>query len=454
MKPYLFSFFKFYPENREEFIKIFKENFDGFNYKSEFVGDPKIIISPHATYLYSGKVAARAFNLIRSKEPKLIIILGPPHYKYFHGFAVYNGDYLRSPLGDIKISMKEVSEIKKKIYSAFLNKRMFYREHSINIELPYIQATFKNTKILPIIIGDTKRKELKYMAKYLMKVLKRKNTMLLVSTDLSHYHKLNIAKEIDENTIRILEEKRGDAFLRFRNFDKVEACGWRALYIAMLIAKKMKLKFFPVSRGYSSDYDGNRQRVVGYFSGIYYKEEKLEISGEEKREIIKIVKNSILKENFKKEKVRPTEILNRKMGVFITLKKDKKLRGCMGQLFSDAPLYKSLKNIAILSAYKDPRFPPLKAKEIENLEITVSLIFNFRQLYNVKDLDMGKDGLLIINGDKKGVLLPEIPIIYRWGRNEFLKNTCIKAKLPEKCWKDKNTSIYVFNTYSFTFSLE
>ncbi len=449
----LHPFFKYHPENKDEFIKIFRANFNGFQYYSEFVGEPTIIISPHATYQYSGKVAAKTFNLIKG-DYKLIIILGPPHYQYFRGFAVYSGEYLKSPLGIIKTDSDEVLKIKKSIFTVFLNKELFYEEHSINIQLPYIQETFKDVKILPIIIGDTKKDELKLLAKYLIKLLKRKKALLLISTDLSHYHKLNVAKEIDENTIKVLENKKPDTFLRLKQFDKVEACGWRALYVGMYMAKKMKLEFFPVSRGYSSDFDGNKERVVGYFSGLYYKKKKLKIHKDEKEEIFKIVKNTILK---KKDKVlisSENSIFNRRFGVFITLKKNGKLRGCMGNIISNTPLYKTLKRISVLSAFEDPRFEPLKSDKIKNLEINVSLIFNLRKLYNIKNLKLGEDGLLIIKGEKRGVLLPEIPALFRWDRKEFLENCCLKADLQKKCWKNKKTKIYIFNSKVLSFFLK
>ncbi len=445
-----FPFFKYHPEDKDKFKSFFHENFDGYKYFSEFIGFPKILISPHANYNFSGKVAARAFNLLKDRY-RLVIILGPPHHEYFRGFAIYRGDYLLSPFGKIMIAKKEALMLNKKVRGTFLDKRLFEKEHSINIQTPYIQAVLKHTKILPIIMGDTKKRELDILSKYLEKLTKRNNTLIIVSTDLSHYHKLKTAKEIDSKTIKELEKKRPEQFLRLKKMGIIEACGWRALYIGLKIAKKEKLYFIPVSRGYSSDFDGNTNRVVGYFSGIFYKEEKLKISKDDKEKIIEIVKASIQKREPFEMNFEKSPLLRKRFGVFITLRKNRVFRGCMGALAPKTPLFLTLKEIAYESAYSDKRFKPLQKEEIRELSVKVSLTYNLRQFYNYKNIKIGKDSILIIKGNRRGGLLPEIPLMYHWSKKELLKNTCIKTRLKKKCYKDKNVKIYKFNTYEIKF---
>ncbi len=144
-----------------------------------------------------------------------------------------------------------------------------------------------------------------------------------------------------------------------------------------------------------------------------------------------------------------TEKLAEKRGAFVTLKTHGQLRGCIGQIRALRPLSQTIIDMAQAAAFEDPRFPPLTRQELPSLSIEISVLTPFKQVQDVKEIQVGKHGLYIESGFYSGLLLPQVATEYNWDRLTFLEQTCNKAGLPKNAWKDKKTKIYVFSAEIF-----
>jgi AmmeMemoRadiSam system protein A len=145
----------------------------------------------------------------------------------------------------------------------------------------------------------------------------------------------------------------------------------------------------------------------------------------------------------------PTPTLQEKRGAFVSLHRKGELRGCIGYIHAVKPLYETIREMAIAAAFQDPRFPPLSSDELADLDIEISVLTPMRQISDVTEIEVGKHGLMIIQGNYSGLLLPQVASDYGWSREEFLSHTCRKAGLPQTAWKEKNSKIFVFSADVF-----
>jgi AmmeMemoRadiSam system protein A len=139
-----------------------------------------------------------------------------------------------------------------------------------------------------------------------------------------------------------------------------------------------------------------------------------------------------------------SETLNREYGAFVTLTENGALRGCIGYTSPVKPLYITVRDTATLAALRDPRFPAVTADELPRLAYEISVLSPLRRVTDVDNIKVGRDGLLMKNGDREGLLLPQVPTEQGWDRQTFLEQTCRKAGMDTNCWRDENTDIFSF----------
>ena len=144
-----------------------------------------------------------------------------------------------------------------------------------------------------------------------------------------------------------------------------------------------------------------------------------------------------------------TNTLNEKRGAFVSLHKHGQLRGCIGYVHGVKPLAEAINDMAIAAAFQDPRFPTLKENELSDLYIEISVLTPMKQISDIKQIEVGKHGLMMIKNPYSGLLLPQVAIQYNWDRQTFLSETCHKAGLPADAWKDDDTEIYIFSAEIF-----
>lgn len=176
------------------------------------------------------------------------------------------------------------------------------------------------------------------------------------------------------------------------------------------------------------------------------------LNSEEKKALLGLARKAILrylKDGGKAELPEGTPALREKCGAFVTLHKDGELRGCIGNMVGRGPLVETVREMAVAAAVADQRFPGVRAEEMSSIDIEISVLSPMRRITDVSEIEVGKHGILMRRDLNQGVLLPQVATEWGWGRDEFLRHTCLKAGLPADAWKDPGTSIEIFSAQVF-----
>jgi AmmeMemoRadiSam system protein B/AmmeMemoRadiSam system protein A len=433
-------------------------------------------VAPHAGYPYSGPVAAYTFAALRNqidagRHYSRVVVIAPSHYVAFGFTSVYDGDAYETPLGVVPVDKKFARQLARMSSTIRLSGEGHTPtpaggEHAIEVELPWLQKVLGNFELVPIVMGDQSYESSRALGVALAKLIHDGGmdggTLILASSDLSHYHPYDEAETIDHETLHALEE--WDYFSMSRNFQTRvwEACGGAPIVAAMIAAERMganramTLKYLN-----SGDTSGDRSRVVGYSADVFVKSPRaadaqtpFSLTDAEKAELLALARKSVETMVRQKEPYMPepstSETLDREYGAFVTITKAGALRGCVGYTSPAKPLYVTVRDTATLAALRDPRFPPVTADELPQLAYEISVLSPLRRVTDPEQIEVGRDGLLVKNGDSEGLLLPQVPAEQHWGRQTFLEQTCVKAGMRRDCWKDEKTDIFRFTAVVFS----
>jgi AmmeMemoRadiSam system protein B/AmmeMemoRadiSam system protein A len=431
----------FYPADKDSL----KKSVEGFLSKAEKNPDHGkliVIISPHAGYIYSGQVAAYGYKQIQGSDIRKVILIGPSHHRAFKGASVYTRGSFRTPLGDVKINERLAGSLLNESADVRFSPEAYEGEHSLEVQLPFLQTVLKNFTVVPVLIGSPSGQTLKHLISGLAELVDEK-TLLVASTDLSHYHDYPTAKEMDGKIISAVERLSLGDTIELLGSGKSEMCGGVPVIIAMEVARRSGANLGVVfKQANSGDVTGEKDKVVGYASiGLY----KSPYTDGEKKELLTIARKAIT-EYVTNGKNPEIEIKNPKFktdgAVFVTIKENGSLRGCIGHIQAIMPLYQSIIRNAVAACSSDPRFPPMKKEELKDMEIEISILSPFMPLEDVKDIQVGKHGLYIIKDNQTGILLPQVATEFGWNRDEFLEHVCMKAGLSKDAWKD--AELYTF----------
>ncbi len=457
----------FYPEKPEVLLRDVAKYLENSK-KEKIEGDIVALISPHAGYMYSGQVAAYAYKLVEGRTFDSVVVVAPSHRALFKGASLYDRGGYRTPLGVVPIDTelsKKMMEWRKEIQ--FLPEA-HSQEHSLEVQIPFLQVVLKTFNLIPIVMEPYWSWETcQYLASAIAETVRGKRVLLVASTDLSHFYTYNIAVELDKIFLNHIERFDVEGLNRDLKSNRTEACGGGPVVTIMLAAKVLGANHGKVLKyANSGDVTGDRSRVVGYAAAVFYKtaggkekmkEEKkvgvdLGLNEEEKKTLHQIAKTVI--ENKAKGKA-VTEfkidspILKENRGAFVTIHKRGQLRGCIGYIEGQGPLHKTIEKMAEAAAFKDPRFTPVKEKELPELDIEISVLTPLKKITDVNEIQVGRHGIYIVKGMWAGLLLPQVATEYGWDRQTFLEHTCQKAGLPSNAWKEKDTEMYIFSADIF-----
>jgi AmmeMemoRadiSam system protein B/AmmeMemoRadiSam system protein A len=444
------------------------------NAKKERVeGKIVALVSPHAGYTYSGQVAAYAYKLVEGMGFDSVIVVGPSHRYPFRGASLWAQGGFRTPLGVVPVD----AELSKKMMDKWKEIRFIpqahHQENSLELQIPFLQAALKPFKLVPIALEpDWSWETCQSLASAIAETVKGKNVLLIASTDLSHFHTYKTAVDLDRIVLNRIERFDAEGLNRDLKNNRAEACGGGPVVTIMLAARALGANKGQVLKYLNSgDVTGDRSRVVGYAAGVFYqsagggkkmKEEKkpeekkvgvdLGLNEEEKKTLHHIAKTVI--ENKAKGKPVPdfkveSSILKENRGAFVTIHKKGQLRGCIGYIEGHGPLHHTIQEMAEAAAFRDPRFSPVKEKELSELDIEISVLTPLRRIKDVNEIQVGTHGIYIKKGWCSGLLLPQVATEYRWDRQTFLEHTCQKAGLPSAAWKEKDIEIYIFSADIF-----
>jgi len=179
----------------------------------------------------------------------------------------------------------------------------------------------------------------------------------------------------------------------------------------------------------------------------------MELSKDDKKELLRIARCSIdsaLKHTGVEIPEPSAGAMCEPCGAFVTLRSHKDLRGCIGYIEARLPLYKTVEEVARKADFEDPRFPPLSSEELSEVEIEISVLSPLQKISDVKEIEVGRHGLVIDAGYTRGLLLPQVATEYGWDRDQFLSHTARKAGLPSDAWKHRGVDLYTFTSNVFS----
>ncbi len=244
----------FYPANPvvlHDMIKHFLDDAEPVDQTA-----PKAIIAPHAGYIYSGPTAASAYARLKPVRDSIsrVVLIGPSHRVAFHGLAISDAEHFITPLGDIAVDQEAVARLLELPFVGYLD-QAHVLEHSLEVHLPFLQMTLTNFQLIPIVAGDASANQ---VSQVLEKLWGGDETLIVISSDLSHYHEYNAAKRLDQHTNQLIEN------LQYENLRSEAACGKVPVsgLLKLLRDKGMKIKNIDLKN--SGDTAGDKYRVVGY----------------------------------------------------------------------------------------------------------------------------------------------------------------------------------------------
>lgn len=427
-------------------------------------GDIIALISPHAGYEYSGPVAAYGYKLISYKKFDTVVIIGISHHLAFDGVSILEKGFYETPLGNVPVDAEFANRLMKyRKDMIYLEPRAFKDEHSMEVQIPFLQRSLKDFKIVPLVMGKPDYSTCKGLAQALVRTIKDGNEKVLIvaSTDLSH--RLAYRDAITKDQVTLSEIMRFDAerFAIKVSEGECELCGSGPVLAALFAGRELGADRVKVLKyANSGDTAGDKSRVVGYGSIAIYREEDDMLNAAQKKRLIGIARKTMeayIKEGKITEFKEEDPALLKIQGAFVTLHKSSakssagggELRGCIGNIIGQEPLYLTVRDMAVESSTRDPRFPPVTASELKDIKIEISVLSEPKAVAKVDEITMGTHGVILKQAFRSAVYLPQVATETGWTRDEFLSNLCGKAGLPPNAWKEKNTELFTFTAQVF-----
>jgi hypothetical protein len=435
------------------------------------------IVSPHAGYEFSGSIAAQGYKLIRNKGYKTIVLIGSSHYYGFQGVSLYPQGTFETPLGKLYIDSDFSGKMIKKTPALRFDPRAYEKEHSIEVQLPFLQKVLTDFKIVPIMMGQGGLDTCKMLADALIYAVNGRDDVLIVaSTDMYHGYDYREAQVIDEHTLGYISAMDTDGLFAGITKGSAQLCGGLPVITTLLTAKALGFdKVSVLKYTNSSEVTGKKMSgiwTVGYSScviaGAYPPGTEKEglnaskaenggnimLNNEQRVRALKIARESIgsfLKDGTIETINETDRVFHEQCGAFVTLHKNGQLRGCIGSIIGTQALYLTIRDMAREAATGDPRFPPVTSSELKDIEIEISVLSPLIRVRSADEIKIPGHGVLIKRGFQSGAFLPQVADETRWSKEEFLSYLCAhKAGLPAGAWKEKSTELYVFTAEVFS----
>lgn len=428
-------------------------------------GTVQAIIVPHAGYVYSGPVAAHAYKLLQGMTYDSVIVIAPSHRYSFRGAAVYPAGAYQISLGRIPVDgdlaqkLMQQSELIRSLPEAHA------REHALEVQLPFLKTVLGDFTLLPLVMGSCDYVACEQIAAALAAAVAGKRVLIVASSDLSHYHPDREARQLDRQVIDHVTRLDAKGLYQAINAETCEACGAIPMIITMLCAQKLgATRAEQLCYATSGDVSGgDKSAVVGYLAAALIVPPgssavrpaagvDLGLTVHEKKALHTIAAAAIEAGCTHQEMpaLPPlSDTLREKRGAFVTLHKGHNLRGCIGYIRAQKPLYQTIQEMAQAAAFQDTRFKPVTRDELKDITIEISVLTPLQKISRVEEIAVGTHGIYIVKDFHSGLLLPQVATENKWDRESFLRHTCTKAGLPEDAWRESDAEIYIFSADIF-----
>ncbi|MBN1825562.1 MAG: AmmeMemoRadiSam system protein B [Candidatus Eisenbacteria bacterium] len=442
-------------------------------------GTALAILAPHAGYIYSGQIAADAWRQAAELPIETVVILGTNHTTApFRGASVWGSGAYGTPLGDAPVDAEFAARLREEDDRFVFRADTHRKEHSVEVQVPFAQILFPEARIVPMVIGDKDAEMCRALGRAIGRIASPGRTLIVASTDLSHYPAYDDAVRSDHAVLRAVasldpsEVKRTIAREMDRGAADLStcACGEGPILVAMHAALEMGADHATVVSYANSGMAaiGNPDRVVGYGAVAFSsggggtdlaalespapaREVDGPLTGEQRAWLIDLARRSV--EQYMLTGTAPLArpddpALLARRGAFVTLKKRGELRGCIGHMKEDLPLARTVGAMALQAAFNDRRFQPVQWEEWRDITVEISVLTPFREIDGPEKIVIGRDGVLLKKDGRSAVYLPQVAPEQGWDREETLDHLCAKAGLPGGCWK-RGAALYTFQAEVF-----
>ncbi len=433
-------------------------------------GTLRAILCPHAGYEFSGPVAAEAYRLLAGRAYDTVVILAPSHYALFRGASVIDAAAYRTPIGIVPVSPRArqwaaaepfVLEPRCLVQRPAWSKQASHPEpalgedtpetweHSAEVEVPFLQKSLTNFSLVSIITGEV---DPAVLAQRLAERLDNQ-TLLVVSTDLSHYYPYDVAREKDTRCVSAICDLDVD------RMKSQEACGRTGVLTLLHLARLKGWKATLLDYRNSGDTSARKDSVVGYAAiafcspslQAFSREERGQLLGLARRSLSEVITNARLPEV--KTNAFPQKFAEIK-GCFVTLTENGRLRGCIGHILPQEELYKAVMDNTLNAAERDPRFNPVQPDELNHIQIEISVLTVPERLPFSSPADLlaklepHRDGVVLKVDGRTATYLPQV-----WeqisDKVQFLDALTEKAGAAPGDWRAPDTQVYVYRVESF-----
>ncbi len=465
----------FYPADSTTLTKMVSGHLDAVKDIPEIDGQILALVVPHAGLVYSGPIAAYSYKLLENSDINTVILCGPSHRLGFDGVSVYGpGVTWRTPLGDVDCNDAICEQLIAYDKGISVISEAHAGEHCLEVQLPYLQTALSQFEIVPVLIGYPNHDNITRLEGALSDLKLDNHTIMIASSDWQHYRPASQGLKLDSAGIDCIKRLDPDALESYLKQGKTEACGGAAVVAVMRSAiAKGANRAKILKYGDSGDMSGDKSSVVGYAAAVIYKTDgkdtprpteksggeimksesspKFELTDTDRHQLLTIARTSI--DCHLNKKPLPdfdlSQTLRDNGAAFVTLTKYGRLRGCIGYTVAFKPLWETVSECAVKAATEDPRFPQVRANDLPNLHIEISVLTPLEKVKSLDEIKVGRDGLMISMGSRRGLLLPQVATENGWTETEFLEQTCRKAGLPESAYKSPNAVIERFQAVIF-----
>ena len=460
----------FYPADKQ----VLSKTIDGLLEGAPAHQIPRLkgLVCPHAGYPYSGPTAAIAYKLLAGLDVQTVVILGPSHYALFQGASVPNADAYQTPLGIVPLSararplarispfvLEPQCPVQRPEWWAQSSKPAPPAgadtpdtwEHSIEVQIPFLQKTLRNFTILPVVLGNVDPEQ---VARVLAGVIDDK-TIVVASSDLSHYHPYDEAKALDGRCVKAVCD------LNIDEMKKQEACGILPILTLMHLARDKGWKTQLLDCRNSGDTSGDKSAVVGYSAIAFYEPAAQKIEAKDRQVLLDLARRTLA--SVASNSAPPaagvgagdlSPALSAAKGCFVTLTEHGALRGCIGNILPQEALWQAVVNNTQNAAMRDPRFPPVRLDEVKGIHIEISVLTEPQPLSFSSPEDLlnklqpGQDGVVLQIGPNRATFLPQV-----WeqlpDKVQFLNDLAQKAGCAPGDWRGKNVSVSIYHAEAF-----
>jgi len=431
---------------------------DGYLAQASLVGAtdqprPVALIAPHAGYKAAGTVTAYAYKAVQGIPYERVVVLALSHGYPFQGVSIDDVDSYTTPLGTVPLDIETCKKLREHPLVRYVPEANA-QEHSLEIQIPFLQRALGHFKLITITVGDMKDTDFKEVAN-LLKPLADEKTLFVASSDFTHFgprfqyvpFRDNFQKNIallDKSAINAIIHLDVEGFNRVLEETQATICGRNPIRL-LLMSLPANSEGCLVKYDTSGRIFGDPSNSVSY-AAIVFRAYPDYLNETEQKTLLKFARDTIAA-HLKGQplpKIPPeqlTERLRKPKGAFVTihLKEPYQLRGCIGSVYPSRPLYEDVQENAINASTRDPRFRPMTPDELDKVQIEISVLSEMKTVNNYKDIVLGTHGIVLKKGMNRALFLPQVPWEVGWEIEETLSHLSQKAGLSADAWKEGAT---------------